>query len=64
MESFVCPFDHKSPADTLDTSSTESPEQNVVALCAVIIGAVGVGFTVMEMNAVSEVHSPFETVTK
>ena len=42
----VAPFDHVFPVLTDDVNVTEPPEQNVVGPPAVIVGALGVGFTV------------------
>ncbi|MNE12169.1 hypothetical protein D3C80_1049520 [compost metagenome] len=57
MDCVVSPVDHKFPVVEDEVRMTEFPSQKVVALAAVIVGVVGVGFTNTSVEAEApEVH--------
>ena len=46
------------------TNNTESPIQNVVFPIGVMVGVVGIGFTVTVVGVEVALHVPFETETE
>jgi hypothetical protein len=46
MDCVVSPVDHTFPVEAEEVNTTDPPEQNVVGPPAVIVGTVGIGFTV------------------
>ena len=58
MDCVVSPVDHKFPVEAEEVSTTELPEQNVVGPPAVIVGTVGIGFTVTFVAVAAEVEQP------
>jgi hypothetical protein len=46
IDCVVAPVDHKFPVEAEEVNTTDPPAQNVVGPPAVIVGAVGIGFTV------------------
>ncbi len=63
MDCVDSPVDHKLSVAEDEVKTTESPEQNVVAPLAVIVGRAGIGFTVIEIAAEPAEHKPSLTVT-
>ena len=66
IDCVVSPVDHRFPVEAEDVSTTDPPaEQKVVGPLAVIVGILGIGFTVtlMIFDAVDE-HGPSTIVTE
>ena len=56
-------MDHVLLVELDEVSVTDPPEQKVVTPLAVIVGVVGIGFTVTVVGIEPAVHVPFDTVT-
>jgi len=60
----VAPFDQVLPVALDEVNVTDPPEQKVVAPLALIVGVVGVVFTVTVVGLDVALHVPFETETE
>ena len=62
IDCVVAPVDQTLFAASDEVNTTELPEQNVVTPPAVIVGVVGIGFTVTDVAAdVADEHVPLST---
>ncbi len=60
----VAPFDQVFPVALDEVRTTDPPEQKVIAPPALIVGAVGEGFTTTTVGEELEVQVPLETTTE
>ena len=63
MLDVVAPFDHKQLVPAVEFNTTDPPEQNVVGPAADIVGALGVGLTVTEIELLAALWQPDALVT-
>ena len=62
IDCVVSPVDHKYELAVLEVNVTEPPSQKVIGPLAVIVGAVGFGFTVMLVVALTGLSHPLASV--